>query len=383
MGKGALVKSHVEEMVLLSVYAGGDSGRLSSELRRDLYPIVSHQLSPAEWRAGLDDVLTELLDRGTVELRNTKRLWLSKDGLAKLKSIVGGRLPKGLTWTKLKNSVLVARALGKSPAKALDAQPVEHASDLRKAILEKAFKLRLKERNGVAEIRRQLAEKAGGKPADGKGRKLGRMHLGAKRAAHPDLFTAEAAPIAAKKDRDRGIAARFLKSGRTPQTDGALITKLAAEQVGAVQTDVTALRLALLRRLLIEESPETLPPTSAEKAALAQAKTVAPPPPIQKQKSPDLAEFARVTGSIARERAEGWAGNRRAFISHVWTSVSVKHPNWGLDMPGFKTLLVDAHRQGLLSLTNADMREKDQLPELELSAVEHMNSVWHYIRVEG
>ncbi len=116
--------------------------------------------------------------------------------------------------------------------------------------------------------------------------------------------------------------------------------------------------------------PAALPPRQGE---LPLAAPVA-------QRLPGLAEFARITVEAARQRAEGWAGNRRAFVSKVWSGIAASHPQWGLDEAAFKALLVDAHREGLISLTNADVREREALPELEASAIQHANSVWHYIR---
>lgn len=368
MGQSALNRTNAEEMVLLCIHAAGADGRLLSELRRDLYGLVSHHLAPGEWRSVLDGILTSLLDRGDVDLVSGKRFGLTRAGSSRVAHACGGKLPKATSWQDLRNSVLVAKALTEVAPNAAAStrlrKTVASANELRAAILETAFKLKLKQRRSVAEIRRQLAGKA------------------------PSAGVRPAASGNASSDRrsaDRARAARLLRSSRPVDSDGALIRQLAAEQVGSLQTDVTALRTALLRRLIVNDRPAKI-----SKAARVPSRPAALPPrqgelplaaPVA-QRLPGLAEFARITVEAARQRAEGWAGNRRAFVSKVWSGIAASHPQWGLDEAAFKALLVDAHREGLISLTNADVREREALPELEASAIQHANSVWHYIRVE-
>ncbi len=371
MGQSALNRTNAEETVLLCIHAAGAAGRLPSELRRDLYGLVSHHLAPGEWRSVLDGILTSLLDRGDVDLVSGKRLGLTRAGSSRVAQSCGGKLPKAASWQDLRNSVLVAKALTEvapnAAARTRLRKTVASANELRAAILETAFKLKLKQRRSVAEIRRQLAGKA---PV-----------AGVRPAASGNTSSD-------RRNADRARAARLLRSSRPVDSDGALIRQLAAEQVGSLQTDVTALRTALLRRLIVSDRPAKT--SKAAKLARAPSRPAANPPrqgelplaaPVA-QRLPGLAEFARITAEAARQRAEGWAGNRRAFVSKVWNGIAASHPQWGLDEAAFKALLVDAHREGLISLTNADVREREALPELEASAIQHANSVWHYIRVE-
>jgi hypothetical protein len=86
--------------------------------------------------------------------------------------------------------------------------------------------------------------------------------------------------------------------------------------------------------------------------------------------------------SAARERAEGWPGNRKAFISQVWNAIRTSHPEWGLSEIEFKDMLAGAHRAGQLVLTGADLKNKQNIKEFEDSAILYKNTVWHYVRVE-
>ncbi len=78
--------------------------------------------------------------------------------------------------------------------------------------------------------------------------------------------------------------------------------------------------------------------------------------------------------------AEGWAGNRKAFISKVWERIQAGHAGWQLTEIEFKCMLTEAHRTGLLVLANADLKDKRALRELQASAVVYKNTVWHYVR---
>ena len=87
--------------------------------------------------------------------------------------------------------------------------------------------------------------------------------------------------------------------------------------------------------------------------------------------------------SAAGARAEGWPGNRKAFISHVWTAVQEAHPEWGLTDIEFKAMLAEAHRTGHVVLANADLKDKRSMKDLQDSAVAYKNTVWHFVRVES
>ena len=70
--------------------------------------------------------------------------------------------------------------------------------------------------------------------------------------------------------------------------------------------------------------------------------------------------FPPVCLAAARTRAEGWPGNRKAFISQVWDAIRTSHPEWGLSEIEFKCMLAEAHRAGQLVLADADLKDKQQ-----------------------
>lgn len=119
--------------------------------------------------------------------------------------------------------------------------------------------------------------------------------------------------------------------------------------------------------------------TSAVSSVPPEAATAIVPPTVSR---PAPAEFARAVQAAAASRAEGWTGNRRAFVSQVWAVVQERHARWGLSEIEFKSMLAEAHRMGLLALANADLKDRRNLADIEASAVSYKNTVWHYVRVE-
>jgi hypothetical protein len=109
------------------------------------------------------------------------------------------------------------------------------------------------------------------------------------------------------------------------------------------------------------------------------AATVAPAPDVAR---PDLGEFSRAVKDAASQRAEGWPGSRKAYISQVWDAIRAAKPRWELSEIEFKCMLAEAHRLGAIALANADLKDKKSIKELESSAVPYKNTVWHFVRVE-
>ena len=87
--------------------------------------------------------------------------------------------------------------------------------------------------------------------------------------------------------------------------------------------------------------------------------------------------------AAADSQAEGWPGNRKAFIARVWRAIASAHPEWGLSDIEFKSMLAEAHRTGHVVLGSADIKSKQNLSDLQDSAIAYKNTVWHFIRVEN
>ncbi len=307
-------------------------GATRAEIVRDLMPLVSHRLSPAEWRAAAAEAAAELLSSGlAAEARG--RLTPTDAGAEAMRGAFGHRGAVPASWPDLRDQRLVARALGLEGESAAKLKSLATPDGLRAIILQKAFGLPLKGNQTANRLRVELAvvalERAFGNKIKG--------GLGASGG-----FTAKAGRL---------LAGQLSARPRDFGSDGRLIAELAAEQAGAPQSDADAVRLALLRRWVSTLLPSNAAtPTSpaapvtataalhrAERAghvrdaAASSAPTPANdagpavPTPQQMQR-PGLEDFAAAVKTVAGTVAEGWPGNRKAFISQVWQAIRASWP---------------------------------------------------------
>jgi hypothetical protein len=375
---GALDVGTLKNVALVRIASAGEQGATRADVRRDLAPLIEHRLSPAEWRRELDALLLALLEEGCVR-QARMRIAATRKGADAVRRFLGTRLPQGADWGEVRDVLLVARALGLEAGPRSGVPKLGSALGLRKAILEKAFGVSAKGADSIVAVRDALARKVAPK-AQGKALSKGR--------------TAET----------RRAIAQLLRRPRDFETDEALVAELAAEQVGAIQTSAPSLRIAILRRLLGKSSGKgrasgkaagAAPTHSAEKlvpmpapvnghalAAPTPARTEPAPGNGAAHRTPDLAAFARAVAALAAGCAEGWPGNRRAFISRVWYSLQDRHPEWGLSIAAYKDRLTEAHKAGHLTLAYADLRDAANIGDVRESAIQYRNTEWHFIRVE-
>jgi hypothetical protein len=291
----------------------------------------------------------------------------------------------------MRDERVMARVLGLEKEAAKRLKQLGRPDGLRAAILQKAYHLKIKGVATPSRLRAALAAVAldrafGNKGRDGLGGKLG---------------------LSAKAGRT--LAGQLALRPRDFGTDGRLVAALAAEQAGSVQTDMGSLQQAILRRYL-EGSASVLVPAPiaqpkprkkavrakrrsgrAEGLAVAsapaatvvpQAAPVVPAAPIIVSERPDLAGFGKTVRQLAVKDAQGWSGNRKTYISHIWRRLTQEHANWGLSEIEFKCMLAEAHRAGHVALANADLKDAASLKDVQDSAVVYKNAVFHFVRVE-
>ncbi|MEZ5775931.1 MAG: hypothetical protein R3D33_14875 [Hyphomicrobiaceae bacterium] len=363
-GAGILVAvdtlpSQIARIALLRLAAEAREGVARSRLRSDLARVAGPSGGA---RAGatidkmrLDDAVAELVTAGFATVRRG-RLKATAEGLA-LAERIFGRLPKGGdAWRVARDGVLVARALdlalGPAGAGAGRAEitGLMTVGGLRQAVIERAIGLKHEKPAGPAALRARLADHVAGET-----RKAGRRR---------STIDAEAS---------RQLAARLIKDAPEASRDVKLISLIAADRAGAPRGDLAALRGALIRRLIGD---------GRAKADRAEAPVAARPA--------DLAGFASHVKKLAAPFATGFPGNRRTFVAHAWDAVSGGAatiatdwaPGGQLDEERFKALLVEAHRGGHLELAGADLRDKRNLADVKRSAVAHLNTVWHLVRID-
>ncbi len=357
-------------IVLARIACEGGAGR--AVIVRDLTPLVSHKLSPAEWRAAAATEI-EALEAQTLIASTRGRLVATASGRAAAEKFLGGHAAVG-TWSDVRDMALVAKALGIEGESAQQLKALTKPEGLRALIVQKSFGLPLKGKQSASQLRAALAIVA------------------LERAFGSKLKSSLGAGLSGKMGR--ALAGQLAERPQDFNSDGRLVAQLAAEHAGSLQADEDALRLALLRRLVTDAlrsakpqipgaSVASAPPRMLPPAAANDTRPLSSPPVPPKAVRPDLPTFAAEVHDAARSRAEGWPGNRKAYISHVWQAIRSTRPDWSLTEIEFKVLLAEAHRAGRVVLANADLKDKSRIKELQESAIQYKNVVWHFVRVEG
>lgn len=366
MATGALDADRLRAVVLVRV-ASAAGGVAWPEIADDLAPLTSHRLASARWRALLEGEIDALAAADLIGVTGG-RIEPSEAGIARAAIFLGlrGSLPR--SWGDVLEVRLVAKALGLERESGKRLNALATPDGLRAAIVQKAFGLKIKGAATPSRLRSGLAAVA-----------LAR--------AFGSQFKAElAGKTGFSAKAGRLLAAQLARKPRDFGTDSRLVAALAAEQAGATSTGLAALRLAVLRRYLDgAEKPAALPlRRPAAKAPAPRPRLVEPaPPPPPATGRPDLTGFAHQVRQLAGHKAQGWPGNRKAYISHVWHTVREARPEWGLSEIEFKCMLTEAHRAGSLALANADLKDDGSIKDVQESAVVYKNAVFHFIRVDG
>lgn len=367
---------------LILVRASLGTGATRTELVRDIRPLVLPELPPAAWRARADAEIAELGRQGlAIDAKN--RLKATAFGTAQAAAIVGCAMDAKTNWARVRDELLLAGALGLDPAEPTIAKALANADALPILIVQQAFGLGNGKIMSMAKLRASLAVRA------------------LERAFGNQIKSGLGSGGGLAPKASRLLAGQLSKAPREFSSDGRLIAALAAEQLDAANGECETLRQALLRRHFAAQLAAHAAPTQTSTPRMQPpAQPIAKPPnahpsagtvandrgeanarPLPAAR-PDLPGFIRHVQLAANRRAEGWPGNRKAFISHVWQEIKSTHPAWALSEIEFKGMLAEAHRTGGLVLANADLKDKKNIQEFENSAIQYKNTVWHFVRVE-
>jgi len=366
----------VRDLVLLRIAA---ESATRADLQRDIAPILAPRISGSEFRRAAELAISTL---GNAQLiSETKgRLTATAKGVQVAGTSLGSARSLGPAWGDVKNT-LVLRALETHDTASVK-KAVQRLEGLAAIVLQNHFSIATGRVLSPADLRAELAivalERAfGNKIKTGLGK-------GAGLPAKPG----------------RLLAGQLFKQPREIASDGKLIVQLASEIAGAREQSIEALELAVLSRLTTagnaddganraptrpkrQEPSQHRPRTPTPKAANDRAPLTGSAPAVARSLSPpDIAEFCSAVVDAARPVAEGWPGNRKAFISLVWKAIRNARPDWGLSEIAFKGMLAEAHRSGRIELATADLKDGRDLKSLEESKILYKNTVWHFVRVQ-
>ena len=361
------------DLIVLRLAAGGAT---RAEMARDLRPLTRPDLAPALWRAAADPLIAELIG-AELALEARGRLKATPQGSARATVAIGAEVGDQ-TWLALRDGALTARALGGDTANKALLKALANPDHLRALVVQHAFGLGDGRPMSLAKLRSELAVRA------------------LERAFGNQIKSGLGATTGLAARPSRLLAGQLSKVPRDYGSDGRLVATLAAEYLATANAEAQTLRLALLRRHFLQaldaeitrhpaDSPVTpgssIPSRQSQPAAVANDVGRAGQHPLPAAR-PGLAGFIREVQLAAGRRAEGWPGNRKAFICHVWEEIKFHHPSWALSEIEFKAMLAEAHRTGGLVLANADLKDKKHIQEFEKSAIQYKNTVWHFLRVE-
>lgn len=341
-------------------------GATRAQLVRDFSAFFSHKLSPAELRKLLLADVEWLAGEGVIEDRRG-RFTANEAGIALSDEFLGRKGASGAQWPETRDGRLIAIALDLGSLGPKKLKALQTPDGLRAFILQQTYGLPLNGTQTTAKLRAQLAVVA------------------LERAFGNKIKTGLGAGSGFSAKAGRLLAGQLSTRPRDLGSDGRLVALLAAEAVDARQSDADALRTAILRRLaeralkddtdkIRSGRPAIRKPVADNDAGLPGAKL----PPTRR---PDPAGFAKEVKALARDCAEGWAGNRKALVARVWKKTAAAHPEWGLTEIEFKCMLAEAHRTGHLLLATADLKDKSNAAEIEASAISYKNTQWHLIRI--
>lgn len=383
--EAASAASRIAGVVLARIAAGGSS---EPTIARDLRALLPKPPPEDVWKGQIGRLLVALGSAGQVT-RDEFGLKLTDEGRAALSVFLGTRKDLPETWAQLRDGPLMAKALGIPGASQSRLKALAKADGLRMLIVEQHWKLKVRGKPSASRLRQALAmtalDRAFGNQV--------KNEVGVRSGLSPKA--------------SRLLAGQLSKKPRDFKTDARLIAALAAEAAGVTKPELAQLRSGILKRFLGElpatriaaADPKRAPvvrPAHSPPANPATAVAIEPRPasaPPQTQVAPEPAPphdtsrpgpqgFARAVLAAAATRAEGWAGNRRAYIAQTFDALAERYAGWALNEIEFKAMLVQLHRLGLVSLMTADLKDKNRLADIERSAVTYKNTIWHYVRVE-
>jgi hypothetical protein len=143
----------------------------------------------------------------------------------------------------------------------------------------------------------------------------------------------------------------------------AVLNRIAAKAAGAAGSDSQAIRTAVVRTWLLQDTQ----PTSSR-------------PDVGQSARFELERFVRDVRSATTHATEGRWDGEKVFVNHVWRRLQVEGNADGLDLNSFKAHLLEANRQGLLRLSRADLVSAMPSDDVRESEIPSFGDVFHFIQ---
>lgn len=335
------------DLVAIYLLTAPVDGVAQAEIDKALAPYFVHRCEAEGWSALLAALLAEQTAAGLAETPRRQRWTSTAAGRERVSALLGVPAVRDiLGWTQLRDAWLIARVLGLAPPSREALDYLRTPKGLRSLVLKRGFALALADPlpppNAVRDaLVWQTFERLRGRP----------VGAFAKKAIPPN-------PLVVL------LLSDLLESPPEAEAE-VLLGRLAAQIIGASRPDAQALRLALIRRSL---------------DTAVTANTAASP---KETPAPETLEgFATVVREAAQTTVEGRFGDSKVLLHQVWRTLERTGSRPVPDLDAFKRRLVEAHQEGLLVLTRADVTGALDPNDLAQSLIRHHNAEWHFLRLD-
>jgi hypothetical protein len=329
----ALSSTNLRSLILLRLAASPASPPRRSDVERSLYSLAGSGVQSSAWRELFSAALTELEREGHV---TAKPLSLSETGAVRVRELLGLKMaPKARNWADFKRKYLRPLVLGQ---RATDGRVLEPLA----AILGQALNVEAPSAASVqALVDLWLAEKLG--------------------------LTSTPLTLSALRVE---LLARELGVPLGQKRDLARVARIAAAMwASSAKSDADSLTNALTARWLRDEYRARPAPNGS-----------VPGPAAPGEGAPDFAD--KVAHAVKSPHVRRF-GADKVFIASVWEELKHDPALSALGEQGFKRALVEAHRDGKVTLARADLVAAMDPDDVAASEVRHLNASFHFIQANG
>jgi hypothetical protein len=301
----------------------------ANQVRTGLAKFFRRPLTADQWQ----EVTDRLRGDGLLE---PKGLRLTEAGRGRALAFLGvNELPPRTQWKNIQARYLVPKALGLAPDTEETRKQLQRKDGVASLLLKRHFRLPVGTGSSLGSVLEALA---------------------CKELGFPDATSL--------KDLKAVVLSRLLGSEKR-LSDEQLAKQLPRVLLGASRGGVDGLRDKVLCGWA--DGPDDTG------AAVSEPRTV----------DFDLPTFANTVKAAARHcPPEGWFGDNKVFINHVWRRLRDDPGFPPMDLPGFKQRLIEANADNLLTLSRADLVQVMNPADVSESETHHLNAVFHFILVE-
>lgn len=320
----------LEDLILARSSVRSKAPPTPAAVSKALYTALARRFTKAEWEPAFAGAVTSLRAQGLIE---ENRLTLTPAGLLRLQLALGLKKPPATrTWAEFKKAYLPGLVLRNASA---------HAG--------------VKVNASVAVLARHL-----GVPFERKST--------AATVVNAWLARTLGFPQSKKVDFSSLRAALLARELKLPPRGGLSdVASLAAATLsGATSGKSEAVLDALVLRWLFEDAPT---PRSASVPGAGGEH--------------DLTRFVAKVNAASEGPGVRRYGPNKVFIASVWEELGSDPELAELGEAGFKRLLLEAHRRGLLLLSRADLVAAMDPKDVTASETTHQNATYHFIQQEA